>query len=135
MPVAPAPMPFVGLSVKGALARSVVGRGVWLERRWPAPTRAIPDRSVGSVAVLQAAGPRLRAASASRGSLDLGGLPLDRRVRKVLEAQRKTFEELGCIVEDACPDFGDVDEIFLTLRTWASWNTYKDSARASIARS
>jgi amidase len=58
--------------------------------------------------------------------LDLGGLPLDPRVRKVLEAQRRTFETLGCIVEDACPDFGDVNEIFLTLRQWASWNTYKD---------
>jgi len=58
--------------------------------------------------------------------LDLGGLPLDPRVRKVLEAQRRTFETLGCIVEDACPDFGDVDEIFLTLRQWASWNTYKE---------
>ena len=59
-------------------------------------------------------------------SLDLGGLPLDRRVRKVLEAQRKTFEDLGCIVEDACPDFGNVNDVFLTLRTWGSWNTYKD---------
>ena len=57
---------------------------------------------------------------------DLGGLPLDRRVRQVLEAQRKTFEELGCIVEEACPDFGDVNEIFLTLRTWASWSTYRE---------
>ena len=32
---------------------------------------------------------------------DLGGLPLDPKVRAVLEAQRKTFEALGCIVEDA----------------------------------
>jgi len=55
--------------------------------------------------------------------LDLGGLPLDRRVRAVLQAQRKTFEDLGCIVEDACPDLGNVDEIFLTLRRWSSWNT------------
>jgi amidase len=59
-------------------------------------------------------------------SLDLGGLPLDRRVRAVLEAHRKTFQDLGCVVEDACPDFGNVDEIFLTLRAWASWNTYKE---------
>jgi amidase len=57
---------------------------------------------------------------------DLGGLPLDRRVRSVLEAQRRTFEDLGCIVEEACPDFGNVNEIFLTLRTWASWTIYKD---------
>jgi amidase len=55
---------------------------------------------------------------------DLGGLPLDRRVRRVLDSQRKTFEALGCIVEDVCPDLGNVDEIFVTLRTWASWNVY-----------
>jgi amidase len=59
-------------------------------------------------------------------SLDLGGLPLDRHVRKVLESQRQTFEDLGCIVEEACPDFGNVNDIFLTLRLWSSWNIYKD---------
>ena len=35
---------------------------------------------------------------------DLGGLPLDPRVRAVLAAQRQTFEALGCVVEDAAPD-------------------------------
>jgi amidase len=51
---------------------------------------------------------------------DLGGLPLDRSVRAVLEAQRATFEALGCVVEEACPDLADADEIFLTLRAWRS---------------
>jgi amidase len=53
---------------------------------------------------------------------DLGGLPLDRRVRSVLEAQRNTFASLGCIVEDACPDLSGAEEVFLTLRLWMSWN-------------
>ena len=52
---------------------------------------------------------------------DLGGLPLDRRVRAVLEPHRKTFEDLGCIVEDACPDLTDADDVFLTIRQWQSW--------------
>jgi amidase len=56
-------------------------------------------------------------------SLGLGSLPLDRRVRELLEAQRKTFTDLGCVVEDACPDFSDADEIFLTLRAWNYWHT------------
>jgi len=56
--------------------------------------------------------------------LDLGGLPLDRRVRRVLESQRQTFERLGCGVENACPDFRGVDDFFMTLRAWASWNVY-----------
>ncbi len=54
---------------------------------------------------------------------DLGVLPLDRRVRSVLEAQRMTFEDLGCIVEDACPDLSGADEVFLTIRAWRSWHT------------
>jgi amidase len=57
---------------------------------------------------------------------DLGGLPLDSRVRRIIEGHRKTFEDLGCVVEDACPEFGNVDEVFMILRQWASWNTYKD---------
>jgi len=57
-------------------------------------------------------------------SPDLGGLPLDRRVRAVLDQQRHTFEQLGCIVEEATPDLRDADDVFLTLRSWASWHTY-----------
>ena len=53
---------------------------------------------------------------------DLGGLPLDPRVRAVLVAQRATFERLGCIVEDAVPDLNGADETFLTLRAWRTFN-------------
>lgn len=54
---------------------------------------------------------------------DLGGLPLDPRVREVLGAQRGTFESLGCVVEDAVPALQDADEVFLTLRAWMSAQT------------
>ena len=64
--------------------------------------------------------PRVRVA----WSLDLGGLPLDARVREVLEPHRKTLEELGCEVHDACPDLGDADEIFLTMRRFRSFRKY-----------
>ncbi|MGH8737461.1 MAG: amidase [Burkholderiales bacterium] len=49
-------------------------------------------------------------------SRNLGGLPVDRRVTKVLEAQRKTFASLGCVVEEAQPDFTGADEAFQILR-------------------
>jgi amidase len=39
-------------------------------------------------------------------------------VRDAIEQQRHTFESLGCIVEDACPDVSGADEIFLTIRAW-----------------
>jgi amidase len=49
---------------------------------------------------------------------DLGGLPLDRRVRAVLDASRKYVESLGCVVEDACPDLRGADGVFLTIRAY-----------------
>jgi amidase len=52
-------------------------------------------------------------------SMDLGGLPVDPRVTRVLDAQRKVFEDLGCIVEDDCPDFRDAHDIFMALRAYA----------------
>jgi amidase len=51
-------------------------------------------------------------------SADCGGLPMDPRVVAVLADQRQVFESLGCVVEDACPDFTDAEEIFLTWRAW-----------------
>ena len=51
-------------------------------------------------------------------SRDLGGLPVDGAVTKVLDGQRHVFESLGCVVEDAEPDFQDADEVFKVLRAW-----------------
>ena len=49
-------------------------------------------------------------------SKDLGGLPVDKRVTAVLEKQRKVFESLGCLVEEAEPDLSGSDEAFHVLR-------------------
>jgi amidase len=49
-------------------------------------------------------------------SRDLGGLPMDPRVTAVLEKQKRVFRNLGCIVEEACPDFTGATEAFETLR-------------------
>ena len=51
---------------------------------------------------------------------DLGGLPFDPRITAVINAQRKVFESLGCIVEQAEPDFTGADFAFKTLRAWRS---------------
>jgi len=57
-------------------------------------------------------------------SPDLGGLPIDGRITRVLNAQRRTFEALGCIVEEATPDFADADEVFHVLRAVAFATKY-----------
>jgi amidase len=47
------------------------------------------------------------------------GLPWDPEVKSAVQAQRKVFESLGCIVEDAEPDFRDANESFLAWRHWS----------------
>ena len=125
VPVAPSPIPFVGVSTKGAMARSVADVAFGLSAIAGADARDPQSWESDPQSFLAPLDRDWRGTRVA-WAIDLGGLPLDRRVRKVLEARRRTFEDLGCIVEDACPDFGNVNEIFLTLRTWASWTTYKD---------
>jgi amidase len=55
---------------------------------------------------------------------DLGGLPFDSRVRSIVDAHRTTFESLGCIVEQAEPDFSPAEISFRTLRVWGDAANY-----------
>src|SRR3984957_10002573 len=55
---------------------------------------------------------------------NLGGVPFDPRVRAVVDGHRKTFESLGCIVEEAEPDFALAEISFRILRAWTSANAY-----------
>src|SRR6185295_18609792 len=57
-------------------------------------------------------------------SKNLGGLPMDPRVSAVLEKQRKVFSDLGCVVEEAEPDFSGASETFETLRALAFVQNY-----------
>ena len=47
------------------------------------------------------------------------GLPWEPEVKNAVQAQRKVFESLGCIVVDAEPDFSDANEAFLAWRHWS----------------
>jgi amidase len=55
---------------------------------------------------------------------DLGGVPFDARVRTVVDGHRATFESLGCIVEQAEPDFAPAEISFRMLRAWGSASTH-----------
>lgn len=46
-----------------------------------------------------------------------GTLPVDRETREICARAVRRFEEAGCIVEEAFPTLGPVDEIFLALRS------------------
>jgi amidase len=54
------------------------------------------------------------------------GLPWEPEVKSAVQAQRKVFESLGCIVEEAEPDFTDADECFVALRHWSTELAFGD---------
>ncbi|HEX7229481.1 MAG TPA: amidase [Candidatus Binatia bacterium] len=122
VPSVPTALPFLGFSVKGPMGRSVEDVAFLLSAMAGADARdpaVYPSDPNVFAEPLERDFRNVRVA----WCLDLGGLPLDQRVRSVLDAQRKTFEDLGCIVEDACPDLADADGIFLTIRAWNYWHT------------
>jgi len=116
-------MPFLGFLVKGPMTRSVGDTAFLLSVMAGADSRdpgcypsdpslfAKPlDRSFKGVRVAW--------------FRDLGGVPFDPDVRNVVDAHRKSFESLGCIVEQAEPDFAPAEIAFRLLRAWNSANTY-----------
>ena len=121
VPVAPAPFPFVGFGVKGPMARSVADTAFLLSVM-AGPDPRDPSCYPSDPAVFGNALQRDLTGVRIAWCPDLGGLPLDRRVRSVLDRQRKTFEDLGCSLHDACPDLSGADRVFLDIRTWVSWN-------------
>jgi amidase len=123
VPSAPNPLPFLGIAVNGPMARTVADVAMLLsvmagaDPRDPACDRSDPSVFRGN---LQRTFRGARVAWCP----DLGGLPLDPRVRAVLDPHRTTLEKLGCSVEDACPDLSRADAIFLTLRAFRSAAVY-----------
>jgi len=119
VPTAPDPFAWLGLGVNGPLARSVADVAFLLSvMAGPDPR----DSACHPSDPTQFLSPLDRDVRGTRVAWcpDLGGLPLDPRVQSVLDQQRHTFESLGCIVEEACPDLTGVDAVFLTLRAWRS---------------
>jgi amidase len=58
-------------------------------------------------------------------SPDLGGLcPVEPEVIRICQAAAKKFEELGCTLEEASPDFSDIMEIIQGLRIVSSVFNY-----------
>ena len=122
-PTWPSPFPLLGFSVNGPLARSVADVA-FLMSVMTGPDSRDPSLLPADPAVFRGALERNFRGVRVAWCPDLGGLPLERSVRDVLDAQRKTFEDLGCIVEEAVPDLTDADSIFLTLRAFRSAANY-----------
>jgi len=123
VPAWPAPNAWNTLGVLGPIARSVKDTAFLLSAMaGPDPRAPISISEPG----------RIFSSSLSRSfrktriawSKNLGGLPMDPRVTAVLEKQKSVFKELGCIVEEAEPDFTGATEAFETLRAVAFAQNY-----------
>ena len=106
------------MGVQGPMARDVADAALLLSvLAGPDPRSPMALETPGSAF----AGPLdrdlsgLRVAWAPR--LD-GSIPFEPDVVATLEPAVKVFTELGCVVEEACPDLSGADEVFRVLRAW-----------------
>jgi len=118
VPAFPARLGWSTFSVDGPMGRTVADVALLLSAiAGPDPRSPIALSEPGA----RFAGPLDRDFAGVRIAwwTDLGGVPVDARVRSVVNEQRGTFESLGCRVEEAEPDLRDADDIFKTLRAYA----------------
>jgi amidase len=54
----------------------------------------------------------------------LGGIPFEPEIRGLVDANRRVFDDIGCVTEEAEPDFSGVDEAFPILRYAANHPEY-----------
>ena len=128
VPAWPSPNAWNTLGVLGPLARTVSDAAFLLSAMaGPDPRAPISITEAGAVfsKSLKRNFRKIRVA----WSRDLGGLPVDPRVTAVLEKQLGIFAALGCIVEEACPDFSGATEAFETLRAVSFLQNYGDFLR------
>ncbi|HTG73565.1 MAG TPA: amidase [Terriglobia bacterium] len=123
VPSAPNPLPLLGFAVNGPMARTVRDTAFLLSVM-AGPDARDPGCFPSDPSVFRGTLNRNFRGTRVAWCPDLGGLPLDPGVRGVLAGQRKTFETLGCVVEDACPDLTGAESIFLTIRGFRSATIY-----------
>ena len=124
VPAWPADNAWALLHVPGPMARTVADAALMLS------AMAGPDRRAPNA--IAEPGDRFRAPLGRdfagvrvAWSRDLGGLPVDPRVTKVLDAQRATFAALGCEIQDGQPDFADAREVFQVQRALTFATRYR----------
>jgi amidase len=115
VPAYPHPYPWSNQSELGPMARTVSDAAFLLSVQ-AGPDRRAPTSISEPGSIFNKPLQRSFRKTKVAWSRDLGGLPMDPRVTQVLEKQVPVFKKLGCIVEDAEPDFSGATEAFETLR-------------------
>ena len=132
VPSWPAPNAWNVLGVLGPIARTVADAAFLLSAMAGPDSRAPISISESGSAFLKPMHRNFKKIRVA-WSRDLGGLPMDPRVTSVLEKQRQVFEDLGCIVEVACPDFSGASEAFETLRAVSFLQNYGELVKTRRA--
>jgi amidase len=116
------------LSVSGPMARSVADVALFLS--------AIAGPDPRSPLSIHEDGARFRAplGRSFKGVrvawwTGLGGIPFEPEIRRVVDSNRRVFQELGCTIEEAEPDFGGVAEAFKVLRYTSNYSQYAPLVR------
>ena len=107
------------LTVEGPMARNVPDLALFLDTMaglclqdpmtFDAPHRSFSD------AVARPVAPKRIAFTADYN----GKMAIDAEVRDICTKMVRRFEEMGCIVDEASPDIGNINEAFLNLRSQA----------------
>jgi len=110
----PTDFPFNDLPVEGPMARNVADAALMLDSMTgmhPADPLSLPKVECFVKAIEQAPMPRRVAFSR-----DLGITPVEPEVAEICEKAALRFEQMGVVVEKACPDFSNAKQIFHLMR-------------------
>lgn len=128
VPAWPTQLGWWPISMQGPMARTVQDTALMLSAiAGPDPRSPIAIAEPGSV-FTRPLGRDFKGVCVA-WSRDVGGLPVDPRITAVLDRQRSVFEGLGCLIDEATPDFSDADEIFQVWRAWRMELSYGDHVR------
>jgi amidase len=118
IPAVPTPNPHSWLAREGVLAREIADIAFLMEiLAGPDPRSALSSPESGEIfrAELRHELTGLRIG----WTADFGlAVPVQPEILRLLESRLGVFEELGAVVESACPDFRDADEVFATTRAF-----------------
>jgi amidase len=115
---------WVPLAVSGPIARSVADVALFLSAiAGPDPRSPLSILEDGA----RYRAPLTRNMKGARVAWwhGLGGLPFEPEVRRVVDTTRHVFQDLGCVIEEAEPDFTGVGEAFPILRYTSTYAQYK----------
>ena len=108
---------FSPMSVQGPMARNIPDLALFLDTMagyCPLDPLTFEAPAVSFVDAVKAPARKLRIGFTTNFG---GALPVDRETREICAREVRRFEQAGCVVEEAFPELGPVDDTFLALRS------------------